>query len=61
MAIITIVETRHGYNVQVATDQYHVVGNCSDGILSIAERTAYKQAENNGVNIIGARKNFIKL
>lgn len=55
---IIVVETRHGYSVQVTNNTGHVVGRNTDGVLSIAERTAYAQAQDNGVNYNNCEKQF---
>ena len=58
---LTVVETRNGYNVQVSTPQGHVIGNCSDGVLSVAQRYAEQQAIEKGATLDTMKKTFISL
>lgn len=60
--ITTVIETSHGYNVQIAlAGTFQVIANASDSIRSIAERTAEQQAIETLGTGYTTTKNFISL
>ena len=58
---VTIVESRHGYNVQVMADNSVVIANASDGVLSIAERHAEQQVKEHGIEYMHLPRAVITL
>lgn len=59
--MMTTVETSFGYNVQITTYEGIVIGNSSDGVLSVAQRFAINQAITRGADVSSIKKNFISL